>query len=273
MCAFINAWYHEDCKSHACMTSCTVSCTASYSITVRLRSIAHPKVPFYMNTKLYKLAILALMSLTVEAASAQSTVVGYCNFVFLPGPNLFENPLENAPDTLDNLFGQNVPDGTTISLWNPNLSSFDSVSEYLNGNWTVDFTLGPGTGAELNTASAFTNTFAGTVLNHDGTVYTGTSVLTPPPVFSGPNGTCLLGDLAPTGDSGTNIFLNILGRLPNVGEQVTTLSGTSTYLGDGAWDNLPTLDVGQAAFLTIESVPEPGAFSLFRIRILCQFVT
>jgi hypothetical protein len=36
----------------------------------------------------------------------------------------------------------------------------------------------------------------------------------------------LLGDKSPVLDTGRNIFLNILGRLPHIGEQVIQLSGT-----------------------------------------------
>lgn len=226
-----------------------------------------------MKTKLCKLAIMVSLSLVASAASAQmpvysQNIVGYVNTTFNPGNNLFENPLASGPDNLTNLFNQGVPNGTTISLWNATQSAFDTTSEYLDGSWTLDLILDPGTGALLNTPSAFTNTFVGVVLNHDGTYLTGQSGLTPPPVFSGPNGTYLLGDMAPTVDTGTNIFLNIFGRLPNAGEQVTTLSGTSTYLGNGDWDNVPTLGVGQAAFFTIESVPEPNVFSLLGVGIL-----
>jgi hypothetical protein len=224
-----------------------------------------------MKTKLYKLAVAICLSLAASAASAQvysQHVVGYVNTRFSLGNNLFENPLANGSDDLTNLFSQGVPNGTTISLWNATQSAFDITSEYLDGSWTLDLILDPGTGAELNTPSIFTNTFVGVVLNHDGTYFAEPPGLTPPPVFSGPSGTYLLGDAAPTEDTGTDIFLNLIGRLPNAGEQVTTLSGTSTYLGDGNWDNVPTLDVGQAAFLTVDSVPEPSAFSLFGVCIL-----
>jgi hypothetical protein len=224
-----------------------------------------------LNTKLYKCVILISFSLAAEAVSAQgvynSNVVGYVVTTFNAGINLFENPLEDPPDNLSNLFYQfPVPNGTTISLWNSTQSSFDTTSEYLNGSWTVDLMLQPGTGAQLNTPLAFTNVFIGSVLNHDGSSWSENPIL--PPVFSGPNGIYLLGDKSPTVDTGTSIFLNILGRLPNVGEQVTTLSGTSTYLGNGDWDNVPTLGVGDAAFFNIESVPEPSAFSLFSLCVL-----
>lgn len=219
-----------------------------------------------MKTKLYDLAVIVSLSFLAETASSQvfgNNIVGYVNFAFNSGDTLFENPLLNTPDTLTNLFNQSIPNGTTISLWNSRTSTFDTTSTYLNGNWTLDLTLEPGTGAQLNAPSAFINTFIGTALNHDGTVLSAPNGLTPPPVFSGPSGTYLLGDMAPVADTGTDIFLNLFGRLPNIGEQITTLSGTSTYLGNGDWDTTPSLAVGQAAFFTIESVPEPSVFTLF----------
>ncbi len=104
--------------------------------------------------------------------------------------------------------------------------------------------------------------FSGYVLNHDGSPYNGIA-LSPPPLYSGSNGVFLLGDKTPINDTGTNIFLNILGRMPFVGEKVTQLSGTSTYLGNGTWDSLPTLDLGDAALLNIQSEPPP------RLTIAC----
>ncbi len=78
-----------------------------------------------------------------------------------------------------------------------------------------------------------------------------------PPTFSGQNGIYLMGDKLPATDIGTNIFLDILGRLPFVGEKVSTLSSTSTYLWEGIWDILPTLDPGQAVFLRVMAPPPP----------------
>jgi len=99
----------------------------------------------------------------------------------------------------------------------------------------------------------------GELVNHDGSSLSGPEpAFVPPPLFSGPNGVYLLGDKSMIqADTGTDIFLNVIGRIPFVGEKVTRLSGTSTYLGNGAWDSIPTLGVGQAAFMTIMSEPPP----------------
>jgi hypothetical protein len=102
----------------------------------------------------------------------------------------------------------------------------------------------------------FTNQIMGYILEHDGTSWTNDD-FPPPPVYSGPNGVFLLGDKAPITDVGTNIFVNILGRPPFPGEQAITLSGTNTYLGNGAWDSVPVLEPAQSAFLNIMAPPPP----------------
>lgn len=225
-----------------------------------------------MEKALPRLAVLLAFLLLAGAAGAQTVysqpIVGYTVREFSVGNNLFENTLIHGSDSLTDLFSQWVPDGTTISLWNPSLSAFDTTSTYSGGSWTINLLLAPGTGAELYAPSAFTNIFTGTVVAHDGSGLTNANYIPLPPEFSGPDGTYLLGDATPLVDTDTNIFQNILGRMPNVGEQVSTLSGTSTYLGDGNWDNVPVLNVGDAAFLTVISVPEPGASSLLALGIL-----
>jgi hypothetical protein len=210
---------------------------------------------------------LLVAALTVLSAHAQSNVyslnvVGYVNHLFGVGDNLFANPLHATNDVLSTLFQySSVPDGTTVSLWNPSTRAFDATSTYELGAWSLDFTLSPGTGARLTTPSLFTNTFVGEVQSHDGGPFLDDQ-LTPPPLFGGPNGIYLLADKAPVANTGTNIFLNILGRLPNVGEQVITLNTTSTYLGGGNWDLEPTLGVSDAAFLNVGPVPEPATATL-----------
>ena len=150
-----------------------------------------------------------------------------------------------------------VPEGTTVSLWNPTTSSFYTTSAFTNGSWSVDLMLPPGIGALVVAPSAFATKVTGYVLDHDGSLLTN-EYLTLPPVFLGPNGVYLLGDKSAIIENGTNIFLDILGRMPFVGEKVTKLSGTSTYLGNGMWDSVPTLRYAEAAFLNIMSEPSPS---------------
>ncbi len=186
-----------------------------------------------------------------------SGIVGYENCVFKAGNNLFNNSLlVSSSNFLSDIFFS-MPVGTTVSLWNSSSSTFDTTSTFSNGAWSVDFRLPPGTGALVDAPRPFTNTVVGVALNHDGSMFSGEPTFIPPPVFSSPDGLYLLGDKAPVIDVGTNIFLNIIGRMPFVGEQVITLNETDTYLGEGLWDSVPTLEVGQAAFIRIKTEPPP----------------
>jgi hypothetical protein len=201
------------------------------------------------------LQIVLMASLCQQAHS----VVGYVNRSFSVGDNLFGNPLGASPNNnLGSIFDPaNVPDGAAVSLWNPATLSFDTTSTFSAGFWSLDFVLNPGTGARLTTPSAFINTFVGEVLMRDGGPFTEPFPL--PPLYAGPNGLLLRADIMPMASSGANIFLNILGRGPNVGEQVIKLNSVSTYLGEDAWDVTPTLAVGEAVFLNVGPVPEPSA--------------
>jgi len=201
---------------------------------------------------------------------------GYYNVQIYPGDNFFQNGLGAADNRLSVLFGTGpwIPDGTTISLWNPAANAFDTNSTFSSSAraWSIDFTLLPGIGARLTTTSTFTATFVGEVLTHDGSPLTGEHRL--PPVFSGPNGIYLLGDKSPVYSTGTNVFLHVLGRLPNPGEQFTRLNAgnqtyiTSTYLGNGTWNLVPTLGVGEAGFFNIGPVGEPPARPSLSINLL-----
>jgi hypothetical protein len=198
---------------------------------------------------------------------AQANIVGYVNLTFQTGANWFANPLLSGNDSL-NIIMPTAPDGTTISLWNPTADLFTTTSTFDNGAWSDNLVLDPGTGALLNAPSQFINTFVGTAENFDGTIATGAGLSGVPPVFSGPNGVYFLSSKGPAELSGNYVFLDILGRNPNNGEQVTTLNAltqtysTTTFL-NGAWSNGdPTLAVGGAAMINIGPVPEPSSFAL-----------
>ncbi len=210
-----------------------------------------------MKARIHGLLVAAIF--VTAADSCRAGIVGYVTSRFDVGSNLFNNPLECSTPTevnsLNALFPA-PPQSTTVSLWNPTNLSFDVTSSFTNGSWSINLVLPPGSGALVTAPKAFTNTIVGTALDHSGNVVTGDPPsIPPPPVFTGPDGVYLLGDKAPFPNIGTDIFLNILGRLPNIGEQVTRLQGVSTYLGNGEWDSIPTLPLGQAAFLTIISEP------------------
>ncbi len=212
------------------------------------------------------LLLVALVS--VQTAQASVNIVGYVNRSFYAGDNLFQNPLDTT-NFLSTLFGPGTPDGTTISLWNSGANAFTTTSEYLNGQWTLNLQLAPGTGAKLTTSTAFVNTFVGVVLNHDGSYLGDTFIL--PPVFSGPNGIYLLGDKCPIADSGSDVFLNVLGRGPHPGEQFIGFNAlTQQYIvstWNGSWDIIPSLAVGDAGFFNIGPVPEPSATALILLGL------
>jgi PEP-CTERM motif len=217
---------------------------------------------------------LTVLSVFICTLIAHANVVGYYNYIFAPGGTLFTSQLDNPPNDLDTLFAGNghIADGTTISLWNSGAQNFSTASIFSGGSWSVDLTLQAGAGFLLNTASRFTNTFVGNVLNHDGSFLQLPDSLTPPPAYAGPNGIYLLADKTVLVDTGTDIFLNILGRQPNVGEQVITLTLTSTYLGSGNWSGgIPTLNLGDAAWLNIGPVPEPTTLALAGLGGLVAF--
>jgi len=218
---------------------------------------------------LHTIAAFFLAAQLLPAQVYKQGIVGYVPQPFYVGNNLIVNPLdEPTNNVLSGIFwGNAIPDGTTVSLWDSASSSYGTPSVYNAGAWSMDLAWQAGVGACINTPTAFTNTFTGVVRNHDGSEYYGT-VMLPPPVFAGPAGVYLLGDAAPVVNTGTDVFLNLLGRLPNVGEQVTLLNAatqtytTSTYLGANTWDSLPTLQVAQAGFFNINAVPEPNSVVL-----------
>ena len=227
-----------------------------------------------MKTKFRKLTVLLIcFAAGLNDTSAQvysQEMIGYINHTFAQGNNLFSNPFDAGDNSLTNLFSQYgvLPDGVTVSLWDPVSETFSQTSTYSGGSWSLNLLMPPGTGALLNSSQPFTITFAGNVEDHDGSALL-TSYPTPPPVFSGPSGIYLLGDKCPWNNVGTDVFLNVLGRLPNPGEQVLTLNSSSTYLGDGNWDKTPVLDASDAVFFNLTGsavtpnfVPEPSTMML-----------
>ena len=205
----------------------------------------------------------------ILAAHPARAITGYYNQSFYTGYNLFQDSFLSDNAALSNIFfPASTPVGTKVSLWNPTLNAFDITSEYLGGSvWTINFSLTPGTGAQLYTPSAFTNTFVGTVVNRDGTILNSESVVEPPP-FTGPAGLYLLGDKLPVNSTGDSLFMHVVGRLPQISEQIIRLDATtqtyvtSTSSGDGAWDIIPQLKYGEAAFFNIAAIPEPGFIAI-----------
>ena len=224
---------------------------------------------------------LSLIGLLAFASLQARAIVGYYNYTFYHGANLFENGLLANNNHLSAIFPA-VPEGTMVSLWDPAANAYGTTAIYdpIYGGWVdpvfltpQDLELLPGTGARLTSPSLspFINSFVGEVVMRDGGPFHD-APFPGPPVFSGPDGTYLLGDIMPMASTGTAVFTNILGRLPNIGEQFTRLDAatqtyiTSTYLGAGGWDNTePSIGVGEAAFFTI---PEPSVIALSLLGLL-----
>jgi hypothetical protein len=221
-----------------------------------------------MNT-LARLLVVAALFLAVQPSRANvftENVVGYYTYPFYAGDNLFHNGLVRDTNTLSVLI-PTAPENTTVSLWNAALTAYDATSTFADGSWSMDLTLNPGAGARLTTSALFTNTFVGGVLSPDGSPWTGDEWY-PLPTFSDPDGLYLLGCKMPMALSGTDVFLYVVGRGPNVGEEFTRLNAatqsyiTSIYLGNDLWTVTPTMGVGEAGFFNIGPVPEPSTASL-----------
>ena len=92
---------------------------------------------------LNRVAVVALFLAVSPLTHAQvysQGVVGYVNYGFSPGANLFANPFQQGGNILSEIFTEPPPNGTTISLWNPSTSSFSAGSVFNDGSWSVDLT-------------------------------------------------------------------------------------------------------------------------------------
>src|ERR1019366_7465043 len=106
---------------------------------------------FAMNATLFRLAApvfrLAAAAGNVSAQIYDHYSTGYVNTIFMTGSNLFNNPLQSGSNALSQLFPLGrlpPPTSTTVSLWNPANSSFDTTSVFTNGAWPVNLPLPPG---------------------------------------------------------------------------------------------------------------------------------
>ncbi len=241
-----------------------------------------------MNTRTVQL--LAIASVLISArVESKGQITGFANIPFSEGDNLFQDPLTlTTGNDLNTVFNPtNTPQGTRISLWDPTTLSYNTTSELVGDHWSVDFTLNPGTGARLTAFTPFTNTFVGYVTDRAGNSMP-PDLGAPAPVFSGPNGVYLMGDILPVSVTGMAVFTNVIGRLPNGGEQIIRLEAStqayiiSTYNGVD-WDNQPVSNLGESLFFNIGGVgftppaltvvPEPGVATLVLAGILSWNLT
>jgi hypothetical protein len=216
-------------------------------------------------------ALLSLVRAEAQSNVYSGNIVGYVNKGFAPGDTLFTPPLWAAnnysgPQYLSQIFGV-VPDGTTVSPWNPLTLSYQPGSTYDIdlGAWSINYDLHVGIGARLTTSTLFTNTFVGEVDQRGilPTLPNPTVVTVPHPAMG--DGIYLLGSIMPIA---ATTFDQIIGRAPVDGEQVLKLDNTYTYdslLGWRDQSNLPvvpTLEIAEAAFFNLGPVPEPSALAL-----------
>lgn len=82
---------------------------------------------------------------------------------FVPGLSMIANHVNTGGNTLDDIFGIAMPDGTTVYFWDKATQSF-VVDQYIEGlGWLPNGTLNPGEGAFIQnpTASPITYTYNG----------------------------------------------------------------------------------------------------------------
>jgi hypothetical protein len=212
---------------------------------------------------------LAVLPGSLEAQVYSGNIVGYYNLVLQTGDNLVANQLDNGTNTLNDLFAQSVPEGTTFTEWNASQLAWSAPSIYdTNSGWSINYALNYGQGGLLDAPATFTNTFVGSVWPGFNPV----GPFTPPLVTA--DGVLLLSSVIPIDDA---TFYDVIGRDPLNGENVTWLDPatqryTTSVFEDGTWSNGdPLLDVGQSAFYglggnhdssLVQATPEPATFSL-----------
>lgn len=188
--------------------------------------------------------------------------VGYINWTFRQGDQLFGNQLLADRNNLNALLPNNVPAGTTISVWDSQSRSYLAPSVYSPASgWSIDYVLMPGIGALMHAPADFVSTFVGEIVGFD---FFSNSVIPPTPPG---DGMFLLACRVPL--TGAN-FYNVIGRAPQEGDSVTrwdNLTGTyfSTAFRGGDWDNgEPAFKLMEGAFFNLgpASVPEPSIFAL-----------
>lgn len=118
------------------------------------------------NALLLAAAIVAGGAITGAAQTVYSiNAVGYVNLTIPVGFSMVANPLKAGTNTLEYLFGSNVPDFATLYKFNG--VTFQTIT-FLGGQPdTANVTLAPGEGCFFYTDTMFTNTFVGEVVQND----------------------------------------------------------------------------------------------------------
>ena len=192
---------------------------------------------------------------------AQGKAVGYVNLNVSPGYRLLSNPLSTANNLLSSVFSSSRPaNGTTIQKWDPAALTLTPVSTYEEGvGWSIDYYFPPGEGVLFYSPASASLTFVGEVPQ-----------TLPQPIET--PGTYLLSSVIPA--VRPEAFMYATGREPLEGESVRRLDLASqtyytTTFNNGTWDNgVPMLNVTEAAYFTLNPVPEPEAYVLFGLGLL-----
>jgi len=224
-----------------------------------------------MKTLVLRLALPVFLA-TACSALGQFNVVGYINRPMVPGVSLVANQLNTPDNTLNHLFysgSGSVPNGATFTKWDSANNVYLPLSVYnlAIDSWSINYSLNLGEGGALNSPSSWINTFVGEVVAYSNIVSDLGGSMPWAPNYA--NGLHLVACPMPLGGSISNMFANVVGRSPGIGEWVKILNESSqTYItatfNGSSWDNNPNLPVAQAAWFNLGpvNVPEPSALAL-----------
>jgi hypothetical protein len=226
-----------------------------------------------MRTKTLLLSAAALsaglLSSVAQSNVFSANVVGYINFNLTNGFNLIASQLTTdatpSNNTLQSVFGTNMPINTTVYAFVPASGQFLSASyssTKSGASWggstnAVNAALGAGGSVFVQTPSSVTLTTVGNVVQ-------GTNVI---PVAAGFN---LLGSVAPISGG----IQTVMGYSPKVGDTVYiwnpatqgyTSSSFNTTKSGAAWSpGEPQISVGQGVF--IQSASATGWTNTFSVQ-------
>jgi hypothetical protein len=210
-----------------------------------------------MRTKLILSAVAALaVSLASSMAQTYSAnVVGYVTLITAANQYAaIENPLNlDGVNSLTNILAT-APKGTKVQIWNG--AGYNQAARALfgAGAWNVGAEtniLSPGVGFFINTPSAWTNTFVGTVIPNRNA--TNTVVFTGGILYMVGSVLPVSGTITNAADQGTNA-LNLGATMPKGTKiQIWNGNGYDQYaralFGAGTWSGNPTIQIGQSFFL------------------------
>jgi hypothetical protein len=195
----------------------------------------------FMKTKI----LLAATLLVITSAQAQPSniysqnVVGHHSHVFPAGTLICAaNPLTDGTNTLDSALA-NLPAKSTVQMWN----GTGFTASIKGTSWAPNFSIPPGVGFFVNSKSAFTNTYVGSVI-----VPVGECVVYP----LSTNGAVLVGSPIPYQGDLNSTNLNLALPAKSVA-QVWNGSGYTPSIRGTTWSPALPINVGQGFFLSSKS--------------------